>query len=125
MNESDIPREWWHDQDQDDAWIKEQEDSFRQHEEESDNPLLADGFEDALIGFGQQFNQKIAIYDYARCVEVLAAQGFSYEDAIEWMEYNVVGAYVGRRTPIFLTERVKKKKKQITEQLSFDFGGAR
>jgi len=125
MNESDIPREWWHDQDQDDAWIKEQEDSLRQHEEEGDNPLLADGFEDALIGFGQQFNQKIAIYDYARCVEVLAAQGFSYEDAIEWMEYDVVGAYVGRRTPIFLTERVKKKKKQITEQLSFDFGGAR
>jgi hypothetical protein len=29
-------------------------------------------------------------------------QGMSYEDAIEWMEFNVVNAYYGEGTPIFM-----------------------
>jgi hypothetical protein len=33
MNESDMPREWWHDQDQDEAWIKQQEEELQQQED--------------------------------------------------------------------------------------------
>jgi 2-succinyl-5-enolpyruvyl-6-hydroxy-3-cyclohexene-1-carboxylate synthase len=32
MNESDMPREWWQDQDQDEAWIKQQEEEMQQRE---------------------------------------------------------------------------------------------
>ena len=28
----------------------------------------------------------------------------TYEEAIEWMEFNVVGAWMGPRTPIFIHE---------------------
>ena len=67
-----------------------------------DDTLLADGFEKALIGFGYRHNQQIAIYDYHRCVEVLVERdGMSEDDAIEYMDYNVVGSYVGEYTPIF------------------------
>ena len=79
--------EWWHEQDQDDAWIQQQEAELQQYEE-SEGPLFADGFRDALIGIGYQFNQQVAIYDYAKCVYVLERQGMTREEALEYMEFN-------------------------------------
>ena len=67
------------------------------------NTLYANGFEDALIGLGWQHTKLIAIYDYEKCVEILILrEEMTHEEAIEWMEYNVVGAYVGEYTPIFM-----------------------
>ena len=64
--------------------------------------LLADGFENALIGFGYRHHQQVAIYDYRKCIEVLMGRDhMSEEDATEYMDYNVVGSYVGEYTPIF------------------------
>ena len=57
--------------------------------------LYADGFEKAFIGIGVQFNKSLAIYDYSKCIEVLIDDGMSYEEAVEWMDYNVLGSYVG------------------------------
>lgn len=119
MNESNMPREWWHEQDQDDEWARQQEEEMQRHEEESERALLADGFEDALIGFGYQFNQQIAIYDYAKCVRILEKQGMTREQALEWMEFNVTGAYVGRGTPVFLTVRATRPR-QTPRQMSLD-----
>jgi hypothetical protein len=64
--------------------------------------LFADGFDEALVGIGQQFNKHMAVYSYQACVAVLIGQGLTEEQAIEHMEFNVVGAYVGEFTPIFL-----------------------
>ena len=67
------------------------------------NTLYANGFEDALIGLGWQHTKLIAIYDYDKCVEILILrEEMTHEEAIEWMEYNVVGSYVGEYTPIFM-----------------------
>ena len=30
-----------------------------------------------------------------------------YEDAVEHMEFNVTGAYVGKQTPVFMREETK------------------
>lgn len=68
--------------------------------------LLADGFDGALIGMGRQFSEELAVYDYNKCVEILMERdGMSYDDAVEFMEYNVVGSWVGNGTPVFV-ERV-------------------
>jgi hypothetical protein len=68
-----------------------------------DKALLAVGFENAFVGIGQQFNQELAIYDYYKCIEILMTRdGMSRDEAIEFMEYNVIGAYVGPGTPVFL-----------------------
>ena len=124
MSES---KEWWHDQDLDQSWAKKVEEELRQREEESNEPVVYKEFDEALIGFGVQFDQKVAIYDYARCLDVLEKGGMTNSEAIEYMEYNVVGAYVGRRTPIFLTYKYKHKKGKkaaaLIGQMSFDFGG--
>ena len=66
--------------------------------------LLADGFEDAIIGtVAQACGSTLVCYDYGKCGDVLMKRdGMNYEDAVEWMEFNVVCAYFGERTPMFL-----------------------
>ena len=62
------------------------------------------GFEAALIGIGRQFNREFAVYDYVTCCAILIQRdGMSSEEAINFMESNVVGAYLGPKTPIFVS----------------------
>lgn len=69
--------------------------------------LYAYGFEDALIGLGYQFNTQLAVYDWDECVSILTQRdGMTYDEAIEFMDFNVTGAWVGNNTPVFV--RVKK-----------------
>ncbi|MEU8309864.1 hypothetical protein AB0C84_40465 [Actinomadura sp. NPDC048955] len=68
--------------------------------------LLADGFDSAIVGvaegwFAGNLHRQVALYDYARCTEVLIAEGMTEEDADEFMAMNVCGAYVGEGTPVF------------------------
>jgi len=63
--------------------------------------LFADGFDDAIIGFDAAGG--CAVYDYNKCLKVLCDRDeMSREEAHEYMEFNVVGAYVGDFTPIFV-----------------------
>ena len=66
-----------------------------------DQILTAVGFDEAFVGIGIQFNMPIAVYDYAKCIDILA-ESMDYEDAVEYFEYNVIGAWIGEQTPIFL-----------------------
>ena len=74
--------------------------------EQGDNDvayLLADGFEEAFLGVGFQFtNQPVTLYDRDRCIDILARE-MPREDAKEFFEFNVAGAYVGKQTPMFVT----------------------
>ena len=73
--------------------------------EVAEGALLADGFEDALIGYGYQFNYPIAVYSRKRCINILMDDGIiEYEEATEYFDFNVAGAYVGESTPVFLDD---------------------
>jgi hypothetical protein len=63
--------------------------------------LLADGFENAFLGIGQQFNTYFAVYNKNKCIEILAEE-MTEGEAEEYFDYNVVGAYVGENTPVFI-----------------------
>jgi hypothetical protein len=67
--------------------------------------LLADGLDEAIIGVGNQFtNTPVGVYDYDKCIEILMRENdWDYEDAMDWMQFNVIGAYMGEGTPIFMT----------------------
>ena len=68
-----------------------------------DGILVADGFEAALIGVGRRAGQPdIAVYDEEKCIEVLMSQDMDRETAIEYFEFNVVGAWMGDKTPLFM-----------------------
>ena len=64
----------------------------------------ADGFDDAIAGIIRQFNQPAkVVYDYGKCLEILQKRdGMTHDEAIEFMEFNVVGAYVGEDTPAWM-----------------------
>lgn len=65
--------------------------------------LVADGFEDALVGVGWRVNTPIAIYDREKAIWIMAGRdGFNEQDAEEYISFNVEGAYVGEGTPIFV-----------------------
>jgi len=67
--------------------------------------MLADGFEDALIGIFRRFGQEpIAAYDYGKCIDILMEEGATYEEATEYFEFNVIGAWVGDGTPGFVVK---------------------
>ena len=67
--------------------------------------LTADGYDGALIGIGTQFNTALAVYDWEECVELCIKDGMEYAEAVEYMDFNVTGAYMGKGTPIFLTHK--------------------
>jgi hypothetical protein len=60
--------------------------------------LFADGFDEAIIGVDQP-SMRI-IYSYTGCLTVLQ-KDMSMDDAREYFEFNVSGAYVGEKTPIW------------------------
>jgi len=60
--------------------------------------LIADGFDEAVIGI--DYSSKRLIYSISGCISVLCRE-MSEEDAVEHFFYNVAGAYVGEKTPIW------------------------
>lgn len=77
---------------------------------EQNIPLKADGFDEAVIGLAEVWEDSgrrkvVIVYSHNRCVEILMERdGMSEEDAMAFMEYNVVNAYMGRNTPIFVRD---------------------
>lgn len=77
--------------------------------DDSDDPTLhAVGFDKALIGHtvwscGRKGG--IAIYDYDKCIRILMRRDkMTREEATEYMDFNVAGAWVGEWTPIFMSK---------------------
>jgi hypothetical protein len=65
--------------------------------------LLMDGFDDCIIGICESFGgESVVAYDYDRVIASLESQGMSEEEAVEYHEFNQLGAYVGERTPVFI-----------------------
>ena len=60
--------------------------------------LKADGFDDAIIGIEE--NDTRLIYSVSKCLKILE-QEMSELDAMEYFTFNVSGAYVGEKTPIW------------------------
>ena len=77
--------------------------------------ITADGFETAFVAVGFRYNgNDIAVYDYDLCIDVLIDRDtMSVEEANEFMSYNVIGAYVGEQTPLFI--RTKTYEEMLDE----------
>lgn len=62
--------------------------------------LFADGYDEAIIGID---NSGRIVYDASKVIDCLVEQGMDEDEAIEFYDFNVSGAYVGENTPIFVT----------------------
>ena len=64
--------------------------------------LKMDGYDDCIVGIAERFGQNsYFIYDKQLVLEKIQKDGMSYEDALEYYEFNQLGAYVGETTPAF------------------------
>ena len=64
-----------------------------------------DRYDAFIVGIGHRFNEgPLAMYSIERILEALEADGMTGEEAVEWYDYNIVGASVGEGTPIFVQE---------------------
>ena len=69
-------------------------------------PLLAEGFDSAVLGMSRgTLGEDVAVYSIDRCIDILVKRdGMSEDEAIEYMNFNVLDAYMGPMTPIFVYE---------------------
>ena len=70
-------------------------------EEYHDEDILkADGFDSAVIGICDR--EMKLIYSVEKVIDILMNDDMSYEEAVEYYEFNIMCAYVGEKTPIFM-----------------------
>lgn len=64
--------------------------------------LKADGFDDAIIGVDETSMR--LIYSIRLCIAILVCDGMSYDDAVDYFQFNVSGSYMGEKTPIWCAD---------------------
>jgi hypothetical protein len=65
--------------------------------------LKADGLDDGIIGI-EESSMRL-VYSKSKVIEILMNEDMTEEDALEHYYYNIVGAYVGEKTPIFVEDK--------------------
>lgn len=64
--------------------------------------IFYDGLDSAIIGLTEDQGAFRVCYKIELCYEALMNDGMSYEEAVEWFEFNIYNSYVGESTPIFM-----------------------
>lgn len=60
-------------------------------------------FDAAIVGYVEGIGRAdVVCYDKHKVLEILMEDGMSWEEAGEYYNFNVVGAYMGEKTPVFL-----------------------
>ncbi len=65
------------------------------------SPSLEHAFVGTIMRYGAE---PIACYDFDKVIAGYMADGMTEQQALEFFEYNVLGAWVGERTPCFLRQ---------------------
>lgn len=67
----------------------------------NEDVMFADGFDEAILGL--EPGSLRVVYSIPKMVEILIEnEKMELLDAIEYLEYNVINAYVGDKTPIYI-----------------------
>ena len=73
--------------------------------------IIYDEYEDAIIGLADRFGMDTSVaYDYDKVIKILM-EDMSYEEAVEYFDFNVIGGWVGDSTPVFI--KVLSLQKQV------------
>jgi len=72
-----------------------------------DEKQYAIGFDDAIIGTAERagFAHPVVAYDYEKCVEIIMADGADRWEALDYLHSQVIGAWVGEGTPVFIEKK--------------------
>lgn len=65
--------------------------------------LFADGFDDAIIGVTYSNGEDVICYSIDKMLDIMVKRdGMTKEEAEEYFDFNVAGAYVGCLTPCYV-----------------------
>lgn len=72
-------------------------------EEYAPEAKIMDGYDDCIIGICRRFGMDdVVLYDQNKVIDKLVKDdGMTYEEAMEYFDYNQIGAWVGDGTPAF------------------------
>lgn len=67
------------------------------------------GFDNAIIGIGERCStDSMIVYDYEKMVKILVMRDdMTYEEAEEYIDFNIIGAWIGDTTPIIVRQQSK------------------
>jgi hypothetical protein len=70
--------------------------------------LSEEEFDGAIIGVSERIgDEPVVAYDTTKIVEILS-RSMTVDEAYEYFEFNILGAYVGEKTPVFITTAFKQ-----------------
>ena len=75
-----------------------------------ENVLVMDGYDDCVIGVLERFGMDpVVMYDKEKVINKIMDErpGGSYEEAVEYYEFNQLGGWHGDKTPGFLVRLPK------------------
>ena len=70
--------------------------------------LVCDGFDEAIIGIAERIDLgPVIAYDIEKMLEIMVERdGMTYEEAREYFDFNIIGAWMGEFTPIFISTQL-------------------
>ena len=67
------------------------------------NLMFADGFDEAIAGVVWDGERTRVVYDTELILELLMGRSeMTYEEAVEYFDFNIAGSYMGEYTPLYL-----------------------
>lgn len=72
--------------------------------------VILTGFDDAIIGLVEEFgNGPRILYSREKILQIMVERdGMTYEDAMEFYDFNILGLHAGEQNPIILYETYNK-----------------
>lgn len=88
---------------------REQIQKFIKNNLPHDEIRLINGMDDAFIGICERIGMiPVAAYDTRKCIEILE-EDMDYEGAVEYFDFNIMGAWEGEGTAVFITSVNEKR----------------
>ena len=80
--------------------------------------ISCNGFDDCIIGLTEGFGgQQRLVYDkQLMLAKMMERDGMSEEDAQEFFDFNIIGAYTNPNDPIYLVATAPKLRESIQEE---------
>tara|TARA_B100000212_G_scaffold52319_1_gene34163 strand:- start:1643 stop:1894 length:252 start_codon:yes stop_codon:yes gene_type:complete len=78
-----------------------------------------DGYDDCIIGVGTRCGMTdVFIYDKHKMITKLVRRDdMTYDEALEFIDFNIAGAFIGEDTPILVDRMTRAEIKNYIEEL--------
>jgi hypothetical protein len=76
-------------------------------DEIAEGAIILDGLDDAIVGVTEEFgNGRRVLYSAEKILNILMERdGMTWEEAVEFYDYNILGLHAGEQNPVFLVTK--------------------